>query len=106
MEEQLKKLKARSVITLILSLLALTWQFLNYITVKDLIPSDILGGEFSILMVYLSYIFFIFFLIAAFFLIFTAYRVNMKYNSLKKKELIINPEKLNTKENKVKDQNN
>ena len=103
MEEQLKKLKTRSIVTLILSLLAITWQFLNYITVKDLIPADIFAGEFSIIMVYLSYIFFILLFISTLFLIYTAIRVNMKYNSLKKKDLILSS---NKNDDKTKDKIN
>ncbi|MEE9430919.1 MAG: hypothetical protein V3V16_07770 [Melioribacteraceae bacterium] len=86
MEEQLKKLKTRAVITFILSLLALTWQFLNYMSVKEHLQKTILESDSSTFMVYLSYIVFILLFISIVILTFTVFRVNMKYKSDKKKE--------------------
>ena len=87
MEEQLKKLKTRSIITFILSLLALTWQFLNYLSIKDYLIKDLLESNSSTLMVYLSYVFFIVLFFSIILLTFTSFRVSMKYKSEKKKEM-------------------
>jgi len=86
MEEQLKKLKTRAAITFILSLLALTWQFLNYMSVKDHLKETLLESDSSTFMVYLSYIVFILLFISILVLTFSVFRVNMKYKSEKKKE--------------------
>ncbi len=86
MEEQLKKLKTRAIITFILALLTLTWQFLNYMSVKEHLSKSILESDSSTIMVYLSYLVFIFLFISIILLTFSAFRVNMKYKSEKKKE--------------------
>ena len=87
MEEQLKKLRTRAIITFILSLLALTWQFLNYLSIKDYLIKDLLESNSSTLMVYLSYVFFIVLFFSIILLTFTSFRVSMKYKSEKKKEM-------------------
>jgi NADH:ubiquinone oxidoreductase subunit 5 (subunit L)/multisubunit Na+/H+ antiporter MnhA subunit len=87
MEEQLKKLRTRAIITFILSLLALTWQFLNYLSIKDYLIKDLLESNSSTLMVYLSYIFFIVLFLSIILLTFTSFRVSMKYKSEKRKEI-------------------
>lgn len=84
MEKQLKKLKNKSVIVIILALLALTWQFLNYLTIKEYVPLNNIGN-FEIVILYSSYIFFIVLFLAIISLSFTSFRVSMKYYSEKKK---------------------
>jgi len=84
MIDQLKKLKNKSVIVIILSLLALTWQFLNYLAIKEYVPFEQFG-TFEILIIYSSYIFFLILLLALFSLTYTSFRVIMKYNAEKKK---------------------
>ncbi len=86
MEEQLKKLKTRAVITFILALLTLTWQFLNYMSVKEYLSKSFFESDSSTIMVYLSYLVFVLLFISIIPLTFSAFRVNMKYKSEKKKE--------------------
>jgi len=85
MNEQLKRLKTKSIITLILALLAITWQFLNYMTIKDYVPLDNFTS-LEVIIIYSSYIFLSILFFALISLSFTAFRVSMKYNSEKKKE--------------------
>ncbi len=102
MEEQLKKLKTRAVITFILSLLALTWQFLNYMSVKDHLQKTISETDSSTLMVYLSYIVFILLFRSIIVLTFSVFRVSMKYSSEKKKEAKIKEKELKEIEKEAK----
>ncbi len=85
MNEQLKKLKTKSIITLILALLAITWQFLNYMTIRDYVPLDNFTS-LEVIIIYSSYIFLSILFISLLSLSFTAFRVSMKYKSEKKKE--------------------
>ena len=84
MEEHLKKLKTKSVIVIILALLALTWQFLNYITIKDHFLSDNFSSVEKII-IYSGYLFSIILLLSIISLVYTAFRVSIKYKSEKKK---------------------
>ncbi len=84
MEKQLKKLKNKSVIVIILALLALTWQFLNYLTIKEYIPFNNVS-TYEIVILYSSYLFFIILFLALISLTFTSFRVSLKYYSEKKK---------------------
>lgn len=84
MLEQLKKLKAKSVITIILALLAITWQFLSYITIKDFVPMDNFTS-IEVIIIYSSYIFLAILFLSILSLAFTSFRVSLKYNSEKKK---------------------
>ncbi len=102
MEEQLKKLKTRAVITFILALLALTWQFLNYMSVKDHLKQTLLESDSSTFMVYLSYIVFVLLFISILVLTFSVFRVNMKYKSEKKKEQKIKDKELKRLEKETK----
>ena len=106
MEEQLKKLKTRAVITFILSLLALTWQFLNYMSVKEHLQKTLLESDSSTFMVYLSYIVFLLLFISIIVLTFSVFRVNMKYKSEKKKELKQQQKELKEHEKDVKASDN
>lgn len=81
---QLKKLKTKSVITIILALLAITWQFLNYITIKDFVPMDNFTS-LEVIIIYSSYVFLAILFFSILSLAFTAFRVSIKYNSEKKK---------------------
>lgn len=85
MEEQIKKLKSKAIITIILSLLAVTWQFLNYLTIKDYVPMDNFTS-IEVIIIYSSYIFLAILLFSILSLSYTAFRVSMKYRSEKKKE--------------------
>ena len=85
MEEQLKKLKTKSVTAIILALLAVTWQFLTYITIKKYMTLDDFSS-IEVIIVYSSYLFLVLFLLAIISLTFSAFRVSMKYHSEKKKE--------------------
>lgn len=85
MEALLKKLKTKSVTAIILALLAVTWQFLNYITIKKYMTLDDFTS-FEVIIVYCSYIFLALFLLTFISLVFTAFRVSMKYHSDKRKE--------------------
>lgn len=85
MEEQIRKLKSKALIVLILVLLAVTWQFLNYITIKDYIQMDDFTS-FEVILLYSSYFFLAILIIAVVSLVYTVFRVSMKYNSDKKKE--------------------
>ena len=85
MIEQLRKLRTKSIILIILALLALTWQFLNYLTIKKYIPFDDFTNTDLVLIVS-GYLFFILLVIGIISLVFTAFRVSMKYHSEKKKE--------------------
>ena len=98
MDEQLKKLKTKATVILVLSLLSLTWQFLNYLTIKKYIPFD----EFwniEFVMIIVGYIFFLILFIGIVSLVFTSFRVSIKYNSEKKKsekdKAKLNSEKIN-----------
>jgi len=102
MEEQLKKLKTRAVITFILSLLALTWQFLNYMSVKDYLKKTIAETDSSTLMVYLSYIVFLLLFLSIIVLTFSVFRVNMKYKSEKKKEQKLKEKEMKKNEKELK----
>ena len=95
MEEQLKKLKTKAITALILALLAITWQFLNYITINKYMTLDDFTS-FEVIIVYSSYIFLAIFLLAFASLTFSAFRVSMKYHSEKRKE-----EKLRAEEKKL-----
>lgn len=85
MEEQLKKLKTKSVIVIVLALLAVTWQFLNYLTIRDHIRLDDFSS-FEVILIYSSYAFLALLFLALLSLIFTVFRVSMKYRSEKKKD--------------------
>jgi cbb3-type cytochrome oxidase subunit 3 len=85
MEEQLKKLKTKSITALILALLAITWQFLNYITIKKYMTLDDFTS-FEVIIVYSSYIFLAIFFIAFLSLTFSVFRASIKYHSEKRKE--------------------
>ena len=85
MIEQLRKLKTKSIIVIILTLLALTWQFLNYLTIKKYIPVDDFTNT-DVVLIVSGYLFFILLSIGIISLVFTAFRVSMKYHSEKKKE--------------------
>jgi hypothetical protein len=85
MIEQLKKLKTKTLITLVLALLAITWQFLNFMTIKDYVPLDNFTS-LEVIIIYSSYLFLAVLFISLISLSFTAFRVSMKYNSEKKKE--------------------
>lgn len=85
MEAQLKKLKTKSITASVLALLAITWQFLNYITIKKYMSLDDFSS-FEVIIVYSSYIFLAIFFIAFLSLTFSAFRVSMKYHSEKRKE--------------------
>jgi hypothetical protein len=84
MEEQIKKLKTKALITVLLSLLAITWQFLSYLNVKKYIPiSDFTSMQTII--VYSSYIFLALLFVSLLSLYFTVFRVSLKFKSEKKK---------------------
>lgn len=85
MEEQIKKLKSKAIITIILSLLAVTWQFLSYLTIKDYVPMDNFTSV-QVIIIYSSYIFLAILMFSILSLSYTAFRVSMKYRSEKKKE--------------------
>ena len=85
MEEQIRKLKNKAFTVIILGLLAITWQFLSYITIKDHINMDDFSSIEAIL-IYSSYFFLTIFILAILSLIFTVFRVSMKFKSGKKKE--------------------
>jgi hypothetical protein len=84
MDELIKKLKSKSIVLLILSLLALTWQFLNYLTLKNFIGFYELKNS-EIIIIYSGYFFFLVLFIAIISIVFTIFRVSMKYKSEKKK---------------------
>ncbi len=84
MEEQLRKLKSKSIISLILALLALTWQFINYITIKEYVSLDNFTS-FETIIIYSSYLFLVILFLSIISLSFTAFRVSIKYSSEKKK---------------------
>ncbi len=85
MEEQIKKLRSKALIVLILVLLAVTWQFLNYLTIKDYVKMDDFTS-IEVILLYSSYFFLAILVIAVVSLVYTAFRVSMKYKSEKKKE--------------------
>lgn len=85
MEEQIRKLKSKIIITVILSLLAVTWQFLSYLTIKDYVPMDNFTS-IQVIIIYSSYVFLAILLFSILSLSYTAFRVSMKYKSEKKKE--------------------
>ena len=89
MEEQLRKLKNKSVIVIVLALLAVTWQFLNYLTIRDHLKMDDFSSV-EVILVYSSYLFLVLLILALFSLIFTVFRVTMKYKSDKKKVAKLN----------------
>ncbi|MCB9211370.1 MAG: hypothetical protein H6612_11870 [Ignavibacteriales bacterium] len=84
MEEQLKKLKTKTIITIILALLALTWQFLNYLTIKKYIPFDEFANM-ELVIVISGYVFFVILFFSLISLSFTVFRVSLKFRSEKKK---------------------
>ena len=84
MEEQLKKLKTKTIVVIILALLALTWQYLNYLTIKKYIPFDEFGNV-ELLIIISSYLFFIILFISIISLAFSAFRTALRYKSEKKK---------------------
>ena len=85
MEEQLRKLKNKSLLVLVLALLAITWQFLNYLTIRDHFKMDDFSS-IEVVLIYSSYAFLALLFIALLSLIFTVFRVSMKYKAEKKKE--------------------
>ncbi len=97
MIEQLKKLRTKSIITLILAMLALTWQFLNYLTIKDILPMDNFLSLESII-IYSSYLFIIVLFLAIVSLVFSIFRISIKYNSEQKK---IEKKRLKEANNKI-----
>jgi hypothetical protein len=106
MEEQLKKLKSKTVVSIILALLALTWQFLNYLTIKKYIPFDEFANM-ELLIVISSYVFFVILFISLVSLSFTVFRVSLKYRSEKKKlEKDKKTEEKNVSQTDSKDLNN
>lgn len=86
MEKLIKKNKSRAVVVLILSLLALTWQFINYMVVTSILKEYTEIGTFEVYMLYSSYIIFILQFISILILIYSVFRVSMRYSSLQKKE--------------------
>ncbi|PID56313.1 MAG: hypothetical protein CR986_10325 [Ignavibacteriae bacterium] len=84
MEKRLKSLKSKTIISLILGLLAITWQFLNYLTIKDHLPLDNFASLGAII-VYSSYLFIAIFFISFLFLAFSVLRISMTYKSEMKK---------------------
>lgn len=84
MEEQLRKLKSKSIISIILALLALTWQFINYTTIKEYVTLDNFTS-FETIIIYSSYLFLVILFLSIISLSFTAFRVSIKYGSEKKK---------------------
>ncbi|MCW8850326.1 MAG: hypothetical protein OQJ81_10150 [Melioribacteraceae bacterium] len=100
MEEQFRKLKTKSITALILALLAITWQFLNYITIKKYMTLDDFTS-FEVIIVYSSYIFLAIFLIAFLSLTFSVFRASMKYHSEKRKEE--KQKAISTTQNKIPD---
>jgi hypothetical protein len=85
MEEQIRKLKTKTYMVIVLGLLAITWQFLSYLTIKDHINIEDFSSVEAVL-IYSSYIFLAIFFIAILSLLYTVMRVSMKYRSDKKKE--------------------
>lgn len=86
---QLRKLKSKAIVVVILALLAITWQFLNYITIKEYVPLENFTS-FEFIIVYSSYLFILILFLAILSLMFTVFRVSIKYNSeLKQKEKIL-----------------
>ena len=88
MEEQLKKLRTKTIITIVLALLAITWQFLNYATIKDFVAMDDFTS-IQVIIVYSSYLFQAILMISIFSLSFTVFRLSLKFRSEKKKEVLI-----------------
>jgi len=84
MEDQLKKLKSKSIITLILALLAVTWQFISYTTIKEYVPLNKFTS-FEVIIIYLGYAFLAILFLSIISLSFTSFRASMKYHSEKKK---------------------
>ena len=80
MLDQLKKLRSKSIITIILAMLAITWQFLSYITIKDFVPMDNFTS-IEVIIIYSSYIFLAILFFSILSLSFTAFRVALKYKS-------------------------
>jgi len=101
MEEQLKKLKTKSIIVIILALLAITWQFLNYITIKDYFKMDDFSS-FEVIIIYSSYAFMVILFLALLSLSYTILRVSMRFHSDKKKdEMLQTTTKINSPEEKT-----
>ena len=86
MEDQLKKLKTKTIITIVLALLAITWQFLNYLTIKDYLAMDDFTS-IQVIIIYSSYLFLAILMIYLISLSFTVFRLSLKYRSEKKKEV-------------------
>jgi uncharacterized membrane protein len=84
MIKQIKKLKAKSILTIILALLAITWQFLNYLTIKDFL-SLYNVSSINVIIIYSSYFFVAILFFSILSLVFTAFRVSIKFNSDQKK---------------------
>ena len=91
MEKLVKKNKSRAIMVLILSLLALTWQFINYMVVTSILKEYTEVGSFEVYMLYASYIIFILLFISILLLIYSVFRVSMRYSSIQKKEAKNNP---------------
>jgi len=85
MDEQLKKLKTKSIIVIILALLAFTWQFLSYLTIKDYFQAESISSMEAII-IYSSYVFLLILFIALLSLSFTIFRVSMIYRAKKKRD--------------------
>ncbi|MBK7106832.1 MAG: hypothetical protein IPH62_16275 [Ignavibacteriae bacterium] len=86
MEILIRKTRNRSITVLIIAFLALTWQFINYMVVKNLIAESITIDEFEKAMIYASYIIFILLIFAVILLVYSVFRVSIKYSSIQKKE--------------------
>ncbi|MBK8946620.1 MAG: hypothetical protein IPM32_15295 [Ignavibacteriae bacterium] len=86
MENLIRKTRNRSITVLIIAFLALTWQFINYMVVKNLIAESITIDEFEKAMLYASYMIFILLIFAIILLVYSVFRVSIKYFSIQKKE--------------------
>ena len=85
MDEQIRKLRTKAIIAIVLALLALTWQFLNYLTIKELFKMDDFTSM-EVIIIYSSYVFVGILFLALLSLTFTIFRVSIKFHSEKKKE--------------------
>lgn len=84
MEKQLKKLKSKSIIIIIIAMLTITWQLISYLTLKDVINFEDFTSS-QTLIIYTSYFILAIFILAVISLIFTVFRVIIKYKSVQKK---------------------
>lgn len=85
MDELIKKLRANSIIVLVLGILSFTWIFLDYLALKEIQASVVVDNNFEWVIVAISVIPFFLLHLFVFVQLFYIFRLKGKFKSFQKK---------------------